>query len=79
LRNGYEISENLKGKDHLKDLSADGDSIKMDLQIVSGNPDWIHVAQDSDKRVAVVSMVKNLRVSKTRGICLLAERLLASQ
>jgi hypothetical protein len=40
------------------------ENIKMDLQKVGGGRgDWIELAQDRDRWRALVSMVKNLRVS----------------
>ena len=45
------------------------DNIKMDLQEVGGScGDWMELAQDRDKWRALVSMVRNLRVPKMRGI-----------
>ena len=45
----------------------------MDLQEVGGScGDWMELAQDIDKWRALVSMVRNLRVPKMRGISLLA-------
>jgi hypothetical protein len=39
------------------------DNIKMDLgEIVFGDVDWIHWAQDMDRRRALVNTVMNLRV-----------------
>jgi hypothetical protein len=39
------------------------DNIKMDLrEIVCGDVDWIHLAQDRDRWRALVNMVMNLRV-----------------
>jgi hypothetical protein len=39
------------------------DNIKMDLlEIVWGGEDWIGLAQDKDKRRALVNAVMNLRV-----------------
>jgi hypothetical protein len=40
------------------------DNIKMDLmEIGFGDVDWIHWAQDSDRRRALVNTVMNLRIS----------------
>jgi hypothetical protein len=45
------------------------DNIKMDLQEVGGScGDWMEVAQDRDRRRALVGTVRNLRVPKMRGI-----------
>ena len=45
------------------------DNIKMDLQELGGGcVDWIELAQDRDRWRAIVSTVRNLRVSKMRGI-----------
>jgi hypothetical protein len=38
------------------------DGIKMDLEIVWGGVEWIHLAQDSDRWRAVLNAVMNLRV-----------------
>ena len=39
------------------------DNIKMDLQEVGGGcGDWMELAQDRDRRRALVSMVMNIRV-----------------
>ena len=44
-------------------------NIKMDLQEVGGGcGDWMELAQDWDRWRALVSMVRNLRVPKMRGI-----------
>jgi len=45
------------------------DNIKMDFQEVGGGcEDWMELAQDRDRRRALVSTVMKLRVSKLRGI-----------
>jgi hypothetical protein len=39
------------------------DNIKMDLREIGfGDVDWIHLAQDGDRRWAVVNTVMNLQV-----------------
>ena len=38
------------------------DNIKMDLQEVEGDGDWMELAQDGDRWRALVNMVMNLRV-----------------
>ena len=45
------------------------DNIRIDLQEVGGNcGDWMELAQDRNRRRAVVGTVRNLRVPKMRGI-----------
>ena len=45
------------------------DNIKMDLQeVVGGCGDWMELVQDRDRRPALVSTVRNLRVPKMQGI-----------
>jgi hypothetical protein len=45
------------------------DNIKMDLREVGGGcGDWMELVQDRDRWRALVSMVRNLRVPKMRGI-----------
>jgi hypothetical protein len=43
------------------------DGIKMDLGRLAGGVEWIHLAQDRDRRRAVVNAVMNLRVQAPRG------------
>jgi len=50
-----------------------GDNIKIDLQELGGVcEDWMDLAQDGDRRRALVSTAMNLRVPKMRGISWLA-------
>jgi hypothetical protein len=45
------------------------DNIKMDLQEVEGScGDWMELAQDRDRWRALVTMLRNLRAPKMRGI-----------
>jgi hypothetical protein len=45
------------------------DNIKMDLQEVGGScGDWMELAQDRDRWLALVGTVRNLLVPKMRGI-----------
>jgi hypothetical protein len=49
---------------HWGDPDVDGDDIKMNLQKTgTGCGDWIESAQDRDRWWALVSTVKNLRVT----------------
>jgi hypothetical protein len=53
---------NLTERDHLED------PFKMDLQEVGcGGMDWIKLAQDSDRWLAFVNVVMNLRVPQNSG------------
>ena len=45
------------------------DNIKMDLQEVGGGcGDWVDLSQDRDRWWALVNTVRNLQVTKMRGI-----------
>jgi hypothetical protein len=44
-----------------------------------GIMDWIDLAQDRDKWLALLNEVMNIRVHKMRGICWLVDDLLTSQ
>jgi hypothetical protein len=45
------------------------DNIKMDFQEFGGSRgDWMEIAQDRDRRWALVGTVRDFRVSKIRGI-----------
>jgi len=47
----------------LDDLGVDGDNIKMELQEVGyEGMDWIKLAQERDRRRALVNAIMNLRV-----------------
>ena len=61
---------NLKGKKPLGRLRRRWeDNIKIDLQEVGGGcGDWMELAQNRDRRRALVKTVMNLRVPKMRGI-----------
>jgi hypothetical protein len=39
------------------------DNIKMDIQEVGGSGDWMELAQDRDRRWALVNTLMNLRVT----------------
>ena len=53
---------NLRERDHWGDPDVDGDNIKMDLQELGGGfGDWMELAQDRDRRRALVSTVITLR------------------
>jgi hypothetical protein len=54
----------------LKDPGVDGRiNAEMDLREVEwGDMNWIDLAQDRDRRWAVVSAIMNLQVSYMRGI-----------
>ena len=56
--------ENLKKRDHLKGLGANGDNSKICLkEIVREVVNWIHLAQDKDMWQALVKAVMNVQVS----------------
>jgi alpha-glucosidase (family GH31 glycosyl hydrolase) len=58
--------ESPKERDHLEDQGVDG--VRMDLrQIGLGCVDWIRLAQDRNRWLAVVSAVMNLRVLAPRS------------
>jgi hypothetical protein len=60
--------ESPKGNDHLKDQGVDGRRIKMDLREIGWRGvEWIHLAQDRDRWLAVVNAVMNLRVLAPRS------------
>jgi hypothetical protein len=58
-------SENLKGRDHLEDLSED----KM-IILGCNYVNWLHLFQDTDQWHAIVGTVMNLRIHKVRKISL---------
>jgi hypothetical protein len=55
---------NLKERDLLEDISADEDTIKMDVKIGWKGVEWTHLAQDKDKRRALINRVINLSWSR---------------
>ena len=63
LHTGFWWGE-LRKREHLEELGKDWeDNIKMDLQEVGcGGMDWIKLAQDMDRRRALVNAVMNIRV-----------------
>jgi sugar diacid utilization regulator len=50
-------SEDLKGRDHLKDLVIHGNTLKYNLEKLG--VDWIHLAQNMDQWQAFVNIVMN--------------------
>ena len=54
----------LKDGDNLEDPGVDGGNIKMDLPEMGweGGMDWIDLAEDRDRRRALVNAVMNLRI-----------------
>jgi hypothetical protein len=54
--------ENLKGRDHLKDLGVNGEkNIKIDIREIGWEGmDWIHMVQDRDHRLALVNTLIKL-------------------
>jgi hypothetical protein len=70
--------ESLKGGDHSGDRLRGENNIKMDLREIGfRNVDWIHLAQDRDRWLALVSTVMSIQFHKRR-IILLAERTISS-
>ena len=58
---------NLRERDHWGDPDVEGKI--MNLQEVGGGcGDWMELAQDRERWLALVSTVRNLRVPKMRGI-----------
>jgi len=59
-----DCSENMMGRDHLRDLHIDGeDNIKMDLnEIQYEGVDGICVVQDRDQEWVLENMVMNLHI-----------------
>jgi hypothetical protein len=54
--------------DHLKDLSVEGRmGSKWTLGSLVGGVEWIHLAQDRDRWLALVNAVMNLRVLGPRS------------
>ena len=60
---------NLRERDHWGDPDADGRIIlRRIFRKWEGCGDWVELAQDRDRWLALVSTVMNLRVPKMRGI-----------
>ena len=58
-----------EGRRPLGKLGVDGRIIlKWIFEMWGGSMDWIDLAQDRDRRRAVVNAVMNLRVLKMRGV-----------
>jgi len=52
-----------EGRDHLEDLGVDGRIIlRWKFRTWNGGMDWIELAQDRDRRLALVNAVMNLWV-----------------
>lgn len=55
---------NLEDRDRLEDLCAErDDNIKMDLQYVGWDVDWVYLAQDRDIRWTIMNAIMKLRVT----------------
>jgi hypothetical protein len=75
MRNAYKVwLKSLKGRDHLEDLGVDGKVVLKLIIMDIGLEDlhWIHLAQDKDKRIALVNTVISLRVSYSAGSSLIS-------
>jgi hypothetical protein len=51
-----------EGKNHLENLGIDGENVKMDLQEVGWDREWLDLAQDRDRLRAVVNVTMNIEL-----------------
>jgi hypothetical protein len=62
------LVEELKGREHLKNLGVDGNNIRMDLREIGWKDmDWMYLDQDRDQWQALVNTVMNFRVPYHTG------------
>jgi len=56
----------LRERDHLENLGIDGENVKMDLQEVGWDRDWLDLAQDKDRLRVVVNATMNIELRFTQ-------------
>jgi hypothetical protein len=59
-------SADVRERDHLVNLGIDGENVKMDLQEVGWDRDWLDLAQDRDRLRAVVNATMNFELRFTQ-------------